>query len=108
MNIPEWTPGELESEIRQAGQPVLIYFVSAHCAPCKLLTPLVEQLGSEWAGVVRVARFDVLAHMLTALKYGVMSAPELILFRDGQQVARVHGYLPRQKLLEKFAPYAQP
>ncbi len=105
MSIPELTEADLESETQQSEQPVLVYFVSAHCAPCKTLTPLVEQLNAEWAGALRVVKIDVLAHMRTALWYGVMSAPELILFKDGRQVARVHGYVPKQKLLEKFAPH---
>ncbi len=105
MSIPEFTEIDLESEIKHGGQPVLVYFVSAHCGPCKMLTPLVEQLSAEWAGVVRVAKFDVLAHMRTTLRYGVMSAPELLLFKDGQQVARIHGYVSKQKLVEKFAPH---
>jgi thioredoxin 1 len=105
MSILEFTEADLKAATQQGEQPVLVYFVSAHCAPCKMLTPLVEELAVEWAAVVQVAKFDVLAHMLTALQYRVMSAPELILFKNGQQVARIHGYVPKHKLLEKFMPF---
>ena len=105
MSIPEYTEADLDSETQHGKPPVLVYFVSAHCAPCKMLTPLVEQLNAEWAGAVRVAKFDVLAHMLTALRYGVMSAPELVLFKDGQQVVRMHGYVLKHQLLEQLAPH---
>lgn len=103
--LPTLTDTDLAHELQSHPNPVLVYFISAHCAPCKMLTPVVAQLAVEWSGEVRVVAFDILAHMLAALRYGVMSAPELILFKDGQAVARFHGYAPKQKLLGKFTPY---
>lgn len=96
-NLPTLTETDLIHELQSPSSPVLVYFISAHCAPCKMLTPVVEQLALEWNGAVRVVAFDVLAHMLAALRYRVMSAPELILFKDGQAVMRFHGDAPKQK-----------
>ncbi len=103
--IPELTEAELQHEIQNGRLPLLVYFVSAHCVPCKTLTPVVELLQSEWDGEVRVVKFDVLAHMRATLRYGVMSAPELILFKNRKQAARVHGNAPKVKLKQIFEPH---
>lgn len=64
---------------------------------------MVEQLHAEWQGRVRVVKFDVLAHTFTAIRFGVLSAPELIVFKGGQPVVRVHGYHPKPKLVALLA-----
>jgi len=104
-SIPEYTETEIHAELQTSPVPVLVYFISPYCAPCKMLTPIVEQLTAEWANQVRVVKFDVFTHMLAALRFGVMSAPELILFKGGQPVVRLHGFAPKPKIIQTINPH---
>lgn len=81
---------------------VLVDFWATWCGPCKMIAPIVEQIASENEGKITVGKLDVDANGQTAMKYGVMSIPTLILFKDGQPVERLVGYQPKERLMSKI------
>jgi thioredoxin 1 len=94
-----------EKEVLRADLPVLVDFGAAWCHPCRQLDPIVDELAEEWQGKVKVVRLDIDANMVTAMRYGVMGVPTLMLFIAGQVGERVTGYLPKKRILEKLRPH---
>jgi thioredoxin 1 len=103
--LPEFHKRTFEREVLQASMPVLVYFTGVNCQPCKMVTPVVEQLATEWDGRVKIGKIDINRNMLTALKYGVMKAPTLLLFINGQAVERVMGVVPKNALISQLQPH---
>jgi len=68
------------------------------CGPCRMISPLVEQLASKYAGRLKVAKLNVDENPLIASQYAIQSIPTLLLFRDGRLVDRLVGALPRPEI----------
>lgn len=101
----EITDASFDSEVLKSTVPVLVSFGAEWCGPCRQVDPLLEQLAAEWDGKVRLARVDVDQSVNTTLKFQVVSLPTVILFVNGEARQRVSGKPPRERLVEKFAPF---
>lgn len=85
---------------------VLTDFWATWCGPCKMIAPVLEELDSEMNDKVQIVKLDVDENQETAAKYGVMSIPTLILFKDGEVVDKVVGFQPKEALVELIAKHA--
>ena len=83
-------------------KPMLIDFYADWCGPCRMVSPVVDEVATDMADVIAVAKCNVDENEELALKYGVMSIPTLIIFRDGAEVGRLVGALPKEKLVEEI------
>ena len=102
----ELTAQNFQSEILDNEKPSLVYFYSpVGCAPCKILTPVVEKLDDELKDRVKVGKLNIYPNMPITLKYTVMTAPVLLLFIKGEPVMRLQGYHPREKILAEMKPH---
>ncbi|MBN2146189.1 MAG: thioredoxin [Anaerolineales bacterium] len=104
-DIYDLSEGDFEREVLQSTLPVMVDFTAVWCGPCKMLDPVVKQLAQEWAGRVRVAKLDVDNNSNLAMQYGVMGVPTLMLFVRGQPVQRITGYMPKNKILDRFGEH---
>lgn len=99
------TDTTFQQEVVQSSLPVLIDCWAAWCAPCRMLAPIVEQLASELAGRLKVAKLDVDANPQTAVKFGIRSIPTMLIFKNGQLVDRLVGVQPKQVIMTRINRY---
>ena len=94
-----------ESEVVKSDTPVLVDFLAEWCGPCRMIAPILEKLAEEYNGTLKVTKLDVDSNPNTMMKFGVQSIPTLILFKDGQAVERIIGYMPKERLLSRIRPH---
>ena len=89
-----------EADVIKATGPVVVDFWAEWCGPCKMVAPFLDELATEMAGRVIVAKVNIDENPQTPRKYGVRGIPTMILFKDGQVAATKIGALPKSKLYE--------
>ncbi len=99
------TDETFNDQVLKSGVPTLVDFWAIWCGPCKMVSPLVDEIARENEGKLRVMKLDVDENEQTAMAYGVMSIPTLILFKDGKPVERIVGYKPKADLAKKILPH---
>ena len=103
-NAAAITSEDFEKEVLQSETPVLIDFWAEWCGPCKMIAPSVDAIAAEYAGKLKVFKLDVDKEPAIAAKYGIMSIPSLIIFKNGEVAEQIVGLMPKQKIEEKIAP----
>ena len=97
-NQTQITDEQFKETIETAGQPVLVDFWAPWCGPCRAVAPILEELAEEYAGKVLIAKVNTDQNQLTPMQYGVRGIPTMVLFRDGQEIDRFVGALPKDSL----------
>jgi len=98
MGVDKVSDTTFETEVLKASQPVVVDFWAEWCGPCRMIGPALEEIAGSMAGKVKIVKLNVDENPTTAAKYGIMSIPTLMLFKDGQLASRQVGAAPKQKL----------
>lgn len=105
-NTATFTDQNFDGDVLKSDKPVMVDFWATWCGPCQMAGPVVDQLATDYVGKIKIGKLDVDANQETAAKYGVMSIPTVILFKDGKEVARKVGFAGRpmyENLLKQVA-----
>ncbi len=94
------TDSSFDSDVLNAGGPVLVDFWAEWCGPCRQIAPALEELSKDLAAKITVAKINIDENPQTPSKYGVRGIPTLMIFKDGQVAATKIGALPKSKLYE--------
>ncbi len=97
-NLITLTQENFAKEVLQASQPTLVDFWAEWCGPCKMLTPILDELANEYAGRVRFGKVNIDEHQGLAAEYGISSIPTLLLFKDGQVANQMVGLRSKRDL----------
>lgn len=102
--ITSVTDDNFQSEVVEADTPVLVDFWAPWCGPCRMVTPVLEEIQQERGEALRIVKLNVDENPQTASKFQVMSIPTLILFKDGAVAHKVVGALPKRRLDAELEP----
>jgi thioredoxin 1 len=102
------TDATFEAEVLKSNVPVLVDFWAEWCGPCKMIAPHVEELGEQFGDKLKIGKLDVDENQDTAMAYGVMGIPTLILYKNGKPIERITGYMPKERLLSRIVPHLAP
>ena len=88
-NVMEFNDQNFDSDVLEAGMPVLLDFWAVWCGPCKAIAPIVEEVANDYSGKIRVGKMDVDSNNQVAMRYGIRSIPTLLLFSGGEVVDQI-------------------
>ena len=94
------TAENFEKEVLQSEIPVLVDFYAEWCGPCKMLSPVIDEIAKEYEGKAKICRANVDEEMELAQQYRVMSVPTVLVFKNGQVSGTSIGYVGKEKLTE--------
>ena len=99
------TDRTFDTEVLKSPTPVLVDFWAEWCGPCKMVTPVLEQIAEEQNGKLKIAKLNVEENPTMMTKFGIRGIPTLILFKDGQPVEQLVGFMPKKALLGRLQKY---
>jgi thioredoxin 1 len=97
-NIVTLTAANFEQEVLQSPTPVLVDFWAEWCGPCKMISPILDELASEYDGKVKVGKVNIDDHQVIATQYGIRAIPTLLIFKDGEVAEQVVGLRSKRDL----------
>ena len=100
--VHKFDESNFEAEVLQSDLPVFVDFYADWCGPCKMMSPDIDKMAEEYAGRIKVGKVNVDENSDLAVKYGIMSIPNMVFFKNGEVVDRVVGAIPKPQMQAKF------
>lgn len=98
----EFTDANFDEQVLQSDKPVIVDFWAEWCGPCRMVGPIVEQIGQEYEGKVVVGKVDVDNNPGTAMKFGIRNIPTILFFKGGDIVDKQVGAVAKPVLVKKL------
>jgi thioredoxin 1 len=102
--LPQISDATFEQETSGA-TPTLVDFWAEWCGPCRMVAPVLEQIAAEQEGKLRIVKLNVDENQRKPMEFGVSGIPTMILFKDGQMVERIVGFMPKPQLMKRIEPH---
>jgi len=96
------TDNNFDQEVLQSNIPVVVDFWAEWCGPCRMISPIVEELGKQYEGKVKVVKLNVDENPNSAIRFGIRNIPTILFFKNGQVVDKQVGAVPKRILEEKL------
>ncbi|MCM8757995.1 MAG: thioredoxin [Candidatus Omnitrophica bacterium] len=105
MDILILNEDNFESEVLKSNQIILVDFWAPWCAPCRIIAPIVEEIAKEYKDKIKVAKLNVEDYPSIASRFGIMSIPTLIIFKDGKAVESLIGVVSKNQIISRIKNY---
>jgi thioredoxin 1 len=102
LNIIQLTQENFAAEVLQCSTPVLVDFWAEWCGPCKMISPVLDELAAEYDGRVKIAKVNIDEQQGLAAEYGIRAIPTLLLFQQGQVAEQIVGLKSKRDLKNSF------
>jgi len=103
-NVAEVTDSNFQAEVIESEVPVLVDFWAPWCGPCRMVSPVVEEIAEERGGELKVVKMNIDENQNTAVQFNILSIPTLIVFKNGEVAKTVVGAYPKRKLEAELDP----
>ncbi|MDE1570118.1 thioredoxin [Aquabacter sp. P-9] len=100
MAIEKVSDQSFDQDVLKSGSPVVVDFWAEWCGPCRMVAPILDEVSDELGDKLKIVKLNVDENPETASKYGIMSIPTLLLFKDGKIASRQVGAAPKAKLVQ--------
>jgi thioredoxin 1 len=98
MSVGKVSDATFEADVLKSAEPVVVDFWAEWCGPCRMIAPALEEIAGTMGSKVKIVKLNVDENPATATKYGIMSIPTLMIFKNGELASRQVGAAPKQKL----------
>jgi thioredoxin 1 len=102
-SITDVTDTNFQAEVLESETPVLVDFWAPWCGPCRVVSPILEDINNE-RDDLRVVKMNVDDNQQTAASFGILAIPTMILFRNGSEAKRIQGAMPRRRIEAELEP----
>jgi thioredoxin 1 len=99
MAVAKVSDSSFDADVLKSADPVLVDFWAEWCGPCRVIAPMLEEVATELQGKLKIVKLNVDENPQTASKYGIMSIPTLMIFKNGQMASRQIGAVPKPKIV---------
>ena len=96
--IKHTSDATFDADVLKSSKPVLVDYWAEWCGPCKMIAPVLEEIAGTYAGKIKIAKMDVDANQEVPAKYGIRGIPTLILFKNGEEIAKKVGAMSKSQL----------
>jgi thioredoxin 1 len=100
--VIEVTDANFEEVVLKSDKPVIVDFWAVWCGPCRMIAPIIEEMSNEYESRAIMVKMDVDGNPATPAKFGIRNIPTTLFFKDGKQVDKQVGAVPKKKLAEKL------
>ena len=102
MTVTDVSDSAFEQDVLKSNKPVLVDFWAPWCGPCRMVSPLVEELAEEYSGKVVFHKLNVDDNPKTTVTYGIRSIPTLLFFKDGKPASSIIGAVPKREIKKQL------
>jgi len=105
MGALHLTEQDFQQEVLESSTPVLVDFWAEWCGPCRMMGPIIDEAANDLSGKIKVGKVNVDEAQDLAARYGIMSIPALLVFKDGKVVEQFAGAMPKEQLIARLKKY---